>query len=96
MSLTWRCHKTSGAGRVPLFGPLGLMNQLGVQEYARERKLRERINSWLKLFRLYWRMPGNYREGWLVLGVDRALAVSTRASEVEDYTCRQDGLSLHG
>jgi hypothetical protein len=30
------------------------MNQLGVQEYARERKFRERINAWLKLITLYW------------------------------------------
>ena len=44
--LSWRCYKAKGAERVPLFGPQGLMNQLGVQEYARERKFRERLNAW--------------------------------------------------
>jgi len=27
---------------------------LGVQEYARERKFRERIRNWLKMVHLYW------------------------------------------
>ena len=48
--LSWRCYKAKGTERVPLFGPQGLMNQLGVQEYARERKF-ENVSmpgsSWL-------------------------------------------------
>ena len=52
--LTWRCFQTKGAERIPLFGPYGLAAQLGVQEYARERKFRERIRGWLKLVHLYW------------------------------------------
>lgn len=52
--LTWRCHQAKGPARVPLFGPFGLANQLGVQDYTRERKFRERIKEWLKLVRLYW------------------------------------------
>jgi hypothetical protein len=77
--LTWRCHQACGAGRVPLFGPLGLMNQLGVQDYARERKFRERINGWLKLIRLYWpECPATLAKGGSYLVVDRALAITTR------------------
>jgi len=52
--LTWRCYRAKGTERVPLFGPFGLAAQLGVQEYARERKFRERIQGWLKLVRIYW------------------------------------------
>jgi hypothetical protein len=52
--LTWRCYQAKGPERIPLFGPSGLAEQLGVQEYARERKFRERIRNWLKLVRLYW------------------------------------------
>jgi len=33
---------------------MGLASQLGVQEYARERKFRERLRAWLELVRLYW------------------------------------------
>ena len=43
--LTWRCYQAKDTQRIPLFGPMGLASQLGVQEYARERKFRERIGS---------------------------------------------------
>jgi hypothetical protein len=52
--LTWRCYKAKSAECIPLFGQYGLAAQLGVQEYARERKFRERIRGWLKLVQLYW------------------------------------------
>jgi hypothetical protein len=52
--LTWRCYQAKSAERIPLFGPFGLAAQLGVQEYARERKFRERIRGWLKLVHVYW------------------------------------------
>jgi hypothetical protein len=52
--LTWRCYQARSAERIPLFGPFGLAAQLGVQEYARERKFRERIRGWLKLVQIYW------------------------------------------
>jgi hypothetical protein len=52
--LTWRCYQAKASERIPLFGPFGLAAQLGVQEYARDRKFRERIRNWLKLVRLYW------------------------------------------
>jgi hypothetical protein len=45
--LSWRCFQSKGPERIPLFGPLGLTGQLGVQEYARERKFRERMKGWL-------------------------------------------------
>jgi hypothetical protein len=54
--LTWRCHQAKDIQRIPLFGQMGLASQLGVQEYARERKFRERLRLWLDLVRLYW--PG--------------------------------------
>jgi hypothetical protein len=52
--LTWRCYQAKTAERIPLFGPFGLAAQLGVQEYARERKFRERISRWLKIVHVYW------------------------------------------
>ena len=52
--LTWRCYQARGAERIPLFGPSGLAAQLGVQEYSRERKFRERIRDWLKLVSVFW------------------------------------------
>jgi hypothetical protein len=52
--LTWRCYQAREVERIPLFGALGLASQFGVQEYARERKFRERLRTWLELIRLYW------------------------------------------
>jgi hypothetical protein len=52
--LTWRCYGARDTQRIPLFGPTGLASQLGVQEYARERKFRERVRKWLELVHLCW------------------------------------------
>lgn len=74
--LSWRCYKAKGAERVPLFGSQGLMNQLGVQEYARERKFRERLNSWLKLIGLYWpECPATLAKNGSFLVLDHAISV---------------------
>jgi hypothetical protein len=34
---------------MPLFGAFGLTAQLGIAEYARSRKFRERLEHWLRL-----------------------------------------------
>ena len=41
--LTYRCHVAKREERVPLFGAFGLTAQLGIAEYARPRKFRERL-----------------------------------------------------
>jgi hypothetical protein len=40
--------------RIPIFGPFGLVQQLGAIEYARRRKFREKLHQWLKTIRLVW------------------------------------------
>ena len=83
--LTWRCYQAYGGGRIPLFGPLGLMNQLGVQDYVRDRKFRERINSWLKLIRLYWpECPANLEKRDSFLVIDRAMAITLDGKLLDD------------
>ena len=65
--LTWRCYQAKGWERIPLFGPFGLAAQLGVQEYARDRKFRERIRNWRKLVPftcLTARLSGRMTEGF--------------------------------
>jgi hypothetical protein len=74
--LSWRCFKAKGTERIPLFGPQGLMNQLGVQEYSRERKFRERINGWLKLICIYWpECPAVLAKNGSFLVLDHAMAI---------------------
>ncbi|MCU1328876.1 MAG: plasmid encoded RepA protein [Bryobacterales bacterium] len=74
--LSWRCFQAKGPERVPLFGPLGLSSQLGVQAYARERKFRERVRSWLHLVRLYWpECPAFVSRNGAFLELNRSIAV---------------------
>ena len=68
---------------MPLFGSYGLANQLGVQVFTRERKFRERINSWLKLVRLYWpECPAQVSSNGAFLEVDYASAILPRNAQV--------------
>jgi len=81
--LTWRCYKAKGLERVPLFGAYGLANQLGVQHFTRERKFRERINSWLKLVRLYWPdCPAQVSSNGAFLELDIAYAVLPKSAQL--------------
>ncbi len=78
--LTWRCHQAKDTQRIPLFGPMGLANQLGVQEYARERKFRERVRNWLELVRLCWpECPATVTKNGAFLELRRGIALGPRA-----------------
>jgi hypothetical protein len=54
MWLSYRCFCARGPERIPLFGEVGLVAQLGSAEYARPRKFRERLEHWLDLVRALW------------------------------------------
>ena len=54
MWLSYRCFTARGKERVPGFGDFGLVSQLGSIEYARPRKFREKLESWLNLIRAMW------------------------------------------
>jgi hypothetical protein len=79
--LTWRCYQAKELQRIPLFGPTGLASQLGVQEYARERKFRERVRLWLEIVRLYWpACPARIAKNGAFLELDMAVAVCPRSA----------------
>jgi len=52
--LSYRCFVAKGKERVPLFGEIGLVSQLGSADYSRPRKFRERLEGWLDLVRAMW------------------------------------------
>jgi Plasmid encoded RepA protein len=54
MFLSYRCFNANGSERIPIFGPQGLVSQLGSADYARPRKFRERLEKWLDLVRALW------------------------------------------
>jgi hypothetical protein len=76
MWLSYRCFVAKGRERVPLFGDVGLVNQLGRPDYARPRKFRERLEGWLDLVRSMWpECPAAMDTTGTGLWVDRAAAV---------------------
>jgi hypothetical protein len=46
--LVWRCWTAKGLSGIPLFGPEGLMSQLGISDHLRERDFRRQVVRWLK------------------------------------------------
>jgi hypothetical protein len=50
---TWTLHseKTSS---IPLYGPNGLVHQLGTAEYARDRRFKEKLGEWLREVKAWW------------------------------------------
>jgi hypothetical protein len=54
--LCWKCFHAKRTEQIPLLGPCGLITQLGVSEYSRDRNFRKRMREWLRIVRLYW--PG--------------------------------------
>ena len=79
MWLCFRCFTARGKERVPLFGAFGLVSQLGSAEYARHRRFREKLESWLNLIRAMWpECPARIDDKGTGLFVDRATAVLTR------------------
>lgn len=73
MWLSWRCFHAKGVERIPLFGSNGLVNQLGVMEYSRDRNFRKRLREWLRLVVLFWRAcPARLEEDGQSLIVGRS------------------------
>ncbi len=52
--LVWRCWTAKGLVTVPLFGPEGLISQLGLSENLRERDFRRQIVQWLEVIHRLW------------------------------------------
>ena len=50
--LSYRCFTAKEKEAIPIFGPFGLVQQLGAVEYARPRKFREKLLQWLRTIRL--------------------------------------------
>jgi hypothetical protein len=72
----WRCWTAKQPTNIPLFGPAGLVQQLGVKGYATHRKFRQTIKRWLVLTKELW--PGSPADisadgNHLTLGYGRAI-----------------------
>lgn len=56
MWLSYRCYVAKGPEAIPMFGPYGLVTQIGSVEYSRERRFAQKLEQWLDVIRVMW--PG--------------------------------------
>ena len=74
--LSYRCFTAKGKESIPIFGDFGLVRQIGTVEYARPRRLREKLAQWIRIIRLVWpECPAQISSDGLYLMVDHATAV---------------------
>ena len=52
--LTWRSWLTRRENRIPLFGAMGLNQQLGTNRYSRPRDFRRQLERWLRVIENLW------------------------------------------
>ena len=52
--LVWRCWTAKSRADIPLFGPNGLISQLGTSSSLRERDFRRQMIQWLKVIQQLW------------------------------------------
>jgi len=76
MWLSYRCFIAKGEESIPLFGPFGLAAQIGSVQYARPRRFRENLESWLHTVRVLWpKCPANISADGQRLQIARSVAV---------------------
>jgi hypothetical protein len=74
--LTYRCFASKGPERIPLFGNLGLVQQLGCVEYSRPRRFRAMLEYWLASIRVLWPdCPASIDPDGNYLRLDHAIAL---------------------
>src|SRR3982751_2156718 len=74
MWLTYRCFVAKGPEAIPIFGPFGLVRQIGSVEYSRERRFLATLEQWLGIIRVMWPgCPAHVAGRRLVL--DRAVGI---------------------
>ncbi len=78
MWLSYRCFKAKGPEAIPIFGPLGLVAQLGSVEYSRPRRFRGMLEQWLKVIRVMWpACPAKVSSDGRRLLIDHAPAIAS-------------------
>jgi hypothetical protein len=80
MWLSYRCYVAKGPEAIPLFGPYGLVSQIGSVEYSRERRFVQKLEQWLATIHVMWPgCPARLADRTLVLDHDTAVLQSAPA-----------------
>jgi hypothetical protein len=76
--LSYRCYTARAVESIPVFGPKGLVGQLGSTEYARPRRFSEKLRQWLRMIHLVWpECPAHVSADGQYLLLEKATFVST-------------------
>ncbi len=75
MWLTYRCFVAKGTEAIPIFGPYGLVTQIGSVEYSRERRFVAKLEQWLNTIRVMWpACPARIADGRSLI-IDHAVGI---------------------
>jgi hypothetical protein len=76
MWLSYRCFVANGQELIPIFGPYGLVRQIGSVEYTRNRRFIQKLEQWLSTIRVMWpSCPARIKDG-SHLQIDHSAAIS--------------------
>jgi hypothetical protein len=79
MWLTYRCFVATGPEAIPIFGPIGLTQQLGCVEYSRPSRFRGMLQQWITTIHTFWpECPAIVSRDGQNLLIDRGAAVRVR------------------
>ena len=84
MWLSYRCFVAKREEHIPIFGPFGLVAQLGTGDYSRPRRLRQRLEQWLDTIRVMWPgCPARINSSGDCLVIAPGCAVLTRSAALQ-------------
>ena len=75
MWLTYRCFVAKGPESIPIFGPYGVVSQIGSVEYSRERRFAAKLEQWLRVVRAMWPDCPARLVGGRTLVIDHAVGI---------------------
>jgi hypothetical protein len=78
--LSYRCFTAKREESVPIFGPFGLIQQIGSTEYSCARRFKAKLSQWLRTIRLIWpECPARISADGRYIVVSHALSVHATA-----------------
>jgi hypothetical protein len=73
MWLSYRCFVAKGPETIPIFGPYGLISQIGSLEYSQERQFAAKLEQWLGTIRVMWPCCPAHIVDRRILAIDHAV-----------------------
>jgi hypothetical protein len=83
---TYRCFVCKAHESIPIFGPLGVVNQIGSIEYSRPRRFRAMLEQWLGTIRVMWpECPARITSDGRTIAIARVAAIRPQAEGRTDW-----------